>query len=115
MLACSCFQGSHTAEAIAEHFENTTAIFNISNKISHIIIDIATNIIREFSLPGFEKVSVHDSPDSSDFESDDEADVSMPTSVEGLFDYVNKHVACFSHTSSKQLPSLRYSQRPQQL
>ena len=88
-LACSRFRGSHTAEAIAEQLENTTAFFGISNKISHIITDNASNMIKAFSLPGFERVSVHDSPDSSDAESDDEADVSTHVSDEGLFDHMN--------------------------
>ena len=41
---------------------------------------------------------MHDSPDSSDADSDDEADVSTPVSDEDLFDYVNEHVSCFAHT-----------------
>ena len=41
---------------------------------------------------------MHDSPDSIDDESDDEADVSTSTFDEGLFDYVNDHVSCFAHT-----------------
>ena len=48
MLACSRFRGSHTAEANAEQFKNTTAIFGISNKISHIVTDNASNMIKAF-------------------------------------------------------------------
>ena len=59
----------------------------MSNKISHIVTDNASNMITAFSLAGFSTISVSDSLDSSNDEPDD-----------GLYEYVNEHVSCFAHT-----------------
>ena len=68
MLACTWFPGSHTADATAEQFDKTTAMFDLTNMISYIVTDSAANMLKAFSLPGFEDVAVPDaiSDDSSD-------------------------------------------------
>ena len=57
MLACSRFHGLHNAEHIYEQFERIKTNFEITNKISFIITDNASNMIKPFSLPGFGKES----------------------------------------------------------
>ena len=65
LLAFSRFRGSHTAEAISEQFDITLASFDISNKISHIITDNASNMSKAFTFPGFEDMETVDSVSSS--------------------------------------------------
>ena len=55
MLACSCFCGSHTVDAIAEEYERVVASFHLTQKLSFVITDSASNMIKAFSLPGFEE------------------------------------------------------------
>ncbi|KAI0241737.1 hypothetical protein LSAT2_020187, partial [Lamellibrachia satsuma] len=43
----------HTADNILQQYENTMAHFDISNQISHIVTDSASNMLNAFSLPGF--------------------------------------------------------------
>ena len=52
ILACTRFHGSHTADAIAEQLDRTTATFDLLNKISYIVTDNAVNMLKAVSLPG---------------------------------------------------------------
>ena len=65
MLACSRFHGSHIGDAISEEFEKTIASFQISRKVSFTITDSASNMLKAFSLPGFEEEN-DDSEDEND-------------------------------------------------
>ena len=61
MFACSRFHGSHTGDAISEQFEKIVASFEISNKVLFMITDSASNMMKAFSLPGFEEEDDDDS------------------------------------------------------
>jgi hypothetical protein len=84
MLACSRFRGSHTAENIAEEFQNTMDSFDISSKVSFIITDSAANMMKAFSLPGFEKFRNEHS--EGDEHSEDENDNLQPVEDEDIYD-----------------------------
>ena len=96
MLACSRFRGSHTGDAIYEEYEKIMALFQISNKVSFIISDSASNMTKAFSLPGFEEYD-----DNLEDESDDDSgEEDNRESVEELEDYyseLNQHVPCFAY------------------
>lgn len=60
MLACSRFKGKHTGDAIHREYEETIANYEIGHKVSNIVTDNASNMIKafSFSLPGFEKTTI---------------------------------------------------------
>ena len=92
MLSCSRFKGSHTGEAIFEHFQSTIASFKVSNKIAVIITDNASNMIKAFSLPGFP-----DESDDDDDDTDDSLEISDPL-IDIYDDLHNEHIPCYAHT-----------------
>ena len=102
MLACTRFCGSHTADAIAEQFDRTTAMFDLTNKILSIVRDNAANMFKAFWLQGFEDVAVPGaiSDDSIDGDDDDDDDNALSTVVSNnsLWVNVSEHVSCFVHT-----------------
>ena len=56
----------HTVNATAEQSERTTVMFDLTNKISHIVTDNAANILKAFSLPEFEAPAVISDASSDD-------------------------------------------------
>ncbi|KAK2160113.1 hypothetical protein LSH36_140g05001 [Paralvinella palmiformis] len=98
MLACTRFHGSHTADAIAKQFATTSATFDLTNKVSRIVKNNATNKLKAFSQPGFEAVDDASQSTSEDSCNDDDDGVATTASDDALFDYVNEHVSCFAHT-----------------
>ena len=90
MLACHLFRGCHTANNILQQYENTMAHFDISNQISHIVTDSASNMLNYFSLPGFVDTDDQD-PDEPDHTTDDD-----PSDT--AFDDLPDHMPCFAHT-----------------
>ena len=70
MLACSRFRGSHTGDAIAEEYERVVTSFHLTQKISFVVTDSASNMhmIKAISLPGFEE----DAEDDVESEESDE-------------------------------------------
>ena len=96
MLGCIRFRGSHTADAIAEQFSTTAATYDLNDKISHIVTDNAANMLKAFSLPGFETTVTNET--LSDDDDDEDDDVTTVVSDDSLFEYVNDHISCFAHT-----------------
>ena len=96
MLGCIRFRGSHTADAIAEQFSTTAATYDLNDKISHIVTDNAANMLKAFSLPGFETTVTNET--LSDDDDDEDDDVTTAVSDDSLFEYVNDHISCFAHT-----------------
>ena len=98
MVACHRFQGRHTACNIYEVFQDIVASYKISNKISSIITDNASNMVKAFSLPGY--INTYQESDISESE-DDNDDHS-----EDIFDYEDDVLdllpptrsSCFAHT-----------------
>ena len=99
MLAGSRFRGSHTGDAISEEYEKIMASFQISNKVSFIISDSASNMIKAFSLPGFEEEYDDNLEDESDDDSEEEGRENVETleELEDFYSELNQHVSCFAH------------------
>lgn len=94
MLACKRVKGRHTAENILDHFEEIKTVYNLNNKITHIVTDNASNMIAAFSKK---------SSDTSDSDSDsDTEDNTLDTSEDNTSDlcnYLPEHESCFCHTT----------------
>ena len=93
MVACKRFHGSHTADGIHQVFEETLASYTIQGKISAVVTDNASNMVRAFSFPGLENINEPELPDP------DEVDGEMlqPTG-DDLDDFTYERLSCFIHT-----------------
>jgi hypothetical protein len=65
MLACKRFKGRHTAENIRHEYEEMVSSYEIGHKITTIVTDNASNMIKDFnfSLPGYVEDVYQTSPD----------------------------------------------------
>ena len=80
VLACRRFTGLHTTDNISTQYEEIVNEFNIADKVTHIVSDNASNMVKAFTLPGYNANSYSDSEDtdgSSDTELDDIKDTSQ--------------------------------------
>ena len=91
MVACKRFHGSHTANRIHQVFEETLASYAIQGKISAVVTDNASNMVRAFSLPGLENINELPDPDEVDGE------MLQPTG-DDLDDFTYDRLSCFIHT-----------------
>ena len=94
MLACHRVRGSHTAENVHLMYEETVACFDLAGKVSAIVTDNGSNMVKAFTLPGMENMAV-------DVEDDDETHDSDLTGVQLTDDLeflVPQRVPCFAHT-----------------
>lgn len=104
MIGCSRFKGSHTGEAIMEEFQKTMFSLEISSKVSFVITDSAANMVKAFSLPGFEDAPTDDESDDESYEeglNDDEDDNVPIEANEDIYDELHvmvQRVPCFAHT-----------------
>ena len=100
MLTCTRFKGSHTAENIAQVYEDVLAEYRIENKFLTAVTDNAANVVKAFNLPGFGSTEECDASSSS--ESDDEDhendDPIGPIDLHDSMFYVPTHITCFAHT-----------------
>ena len=53
MLACRRFTGRHTADNISVQYEEVVNKFNIADKVTHVVSDNASNVVKAFKLPGY--------------------------------------------------------------
>ena len=102
-LSCKRFKGKYTAENIRHEYEETLAIYDISDKIFAVVTDNASNMVKaiKFSLPGYtiEEAFDKDEPEESEGESDNEEEDSYyDTNEEAVFDHLPKHSRCCAHT-----------------
>ena len=90
MLACNRFSGKHTAEHILENYQEILANFDLSSsKISSVITDSASNMIRAFvTLPGLDSQSANDN---------DELLPIVDTDAKLLDLLPHQHYPCFNH------------------
>ena len=86
MLACHRLTGSHTAENIHESYTRTVETFAVQAKVGFIVTDNAANMIKAFSLPGFDVLSDSDS-DLDTVDITDQLDYLPPS-----------RLSCFAHT-----------------
>ena len=100
MLECKRFKGRHTAENIAHNYDEVITSYNIDRKIVTTVTDNASNIVKAFSLPGFQDDSLHTNRDDEDNEGDeDEEDEKInEMDLHDSLDYVSEHDTCFAHT-----------------
>lgn len=49
------FQGQTHWRNIFQEYENTVTSFNISSKVSHILTDYDSNMLKAFKLPGYKE------------------------------------------------------------
>lgn len=97
LLCCKRFKGKHTSENIRNAYEEALACFDIANKTTAVVSDNATNMVKAFSIPGFELNEICSENDNSD--SDDECSETDDTTTESSIDVcLPKHVRCFAHT-----------------
>lgn len=94
MVSCSRFQGRHSAENIRQEYEEVVSDLNVRNKISYVVSDNASNMVKAFkmSLPGFEKTCVTDNADD-DLDENDDMDLDDDEPETGF-----KHMRCYAHT-----------------
>ena len=98
MVECHRFQGRHSACNTYEVFQSLVVLYKISNKISSIITDKASNMVKAFILPGYKNTTYQESDGS---ESEDDND----NHSEQIFDYEDvlellplTRSSCFAHT-----------------
>ncbi|VDI11014.1 Hypothetical predicted protein [Mytilus galloprovincialis] len=58
MICCKRFKGRHTAESIRSEYEEVVTSFEIGFKIAAIVSDNASNMVKAFSIPGFDDFKV---------------------------------------------------------
>ncbi|KAJ8315996.1 hypothetical protein KUTeg_006010 [Tegillarca granosa] len=96
MFCCKRFCGKHTAENIRNEYEEIIASFDIAKKIVAIVSDNASNMVKAFSIPGYEDEDISQDQDSdesdnevssSDQEADSDFDICLP-----------QHVRCYAHS-----------------
>ena len=93
MISCSRFKGSHTGDRIFSVYQETLSHFDIANKISHIITDNASNMVKAFTLPGMDDLAT----DRDEDEDEDDCFEEEPLSDE--FDQSQaQRSPCFAHT-----------------
>ena len=85
---------------VTEQFERTTATIDLTIKISYIFTDNVANMLKAFSLPGFEVMAVPDTISGDSSDGDDDDGNAIPTVVldSSLLDNVSEHVSCFAYT-----------------
>ena len=107
-LACKRLRGRHTAENIYSLYEEVIASFKLADQVMHITTDSASNMLKAFSLPGYEDDSPPDDPEDPDDEGDDaglfdllqgepEYEHIDGSQAENLLTYIADHDPCFIH------------------
>ena len=91
MLCCKRFKGKHSADRIRNEYEETISSFCLADKIIAVVSDNATNMIKAFSLPGYDDIK-----DTDESESEDENDDDNVMSDSDIF--LPKHSRCYAHT-----------------
>ena len=91
MLVCKRFTGRHTADNFMAQYEEVINAFHIRGKITNIVTDNASNMIKAFRLPGF----VVDECDQESESDDDDSEVDIDKNV---FMYLPPHDSCYAHT-----------------
>lgn len=116
ILTWKRFTGKHTTDNIVAQDEEVINNYGISTKVSHIITDNASNMVKVFSLPLYQQPDLEAESDSDqeiniDSDGSSESDNELN---EELFIYLPQHDGCFAHMlqlvikdGMKELGSLR--------
>lgn len=94
MLQCKHFKECHTAENIAHNYDEVNTSYNVDHKIATTVTDNACNVIKAFSLPGFQDDSLSTNGDDEDNKGEESNEIDLHDSL----DYVPEHDTCFTHT-----------------
>lgn len=99
LLECKRFKGRHTAENIAQYYEEAITTYSIQSKVICTVTDNASNIVKAVSLPGFKR---QEPPtDESEDEVDDDNDLDDHgdnTTLQSEYCLESGHSPCFAHT-----------------
>ena len=95
MLRWNRFYGQHTADNITQQYHETVDHYNLAEKISNIVTDSASNMLKAFRLPGFQ---LEENGSETDSDADDEEDNVDVIDLEGSMTYLPQHDPYFSHT-----------------
>ncbi|KAK2152194.1 hypothetical protein LSH36_337g00018 [Paralvinella palmiformis] len=87
MLGCQRFRGQHTAENISNAYDEVTASYDLTGKVSNVITNNESNMLKAFRLPGF----------STEPDSDDE-DESEAVNLNDDLQLHMEHDPCFAHS-----------------
>lgn len=96
VLSCQRFKGRHTAENICQVYDQVLHSYNIQSKVSFIIKDNASNMIKAFTL--FPPVHVSDSESDGEDEEADDASVEVVNVDEEMMYFPPERLPCFTHT-----------------
>ena len=101
MLACSRFHGSHTGDAIAEEYETVVTSFHLTHKLSFVITDSASNMIKAFLLHGFEEdeILLENEVEVTSYVEEEQEDIYQLEGNIGtdVYSELNQHIPCFAH------------------
>lgn len=93
MLSCQRFKGRHTADNIYQVYDDVLDNYSIQNKVSFIITDNASNMIKAFTL--FPPVQVNS---ESEDEEDDGCDLQVVNVDEEIMYFPPERLPCFAHS-----------------
>ena len=96
ILGCDRFRGEHNAENIAQNYEELIWFYKLKGKVTHIVTDNTSNMLKAFRLPGFD-VFIADELDSEPSDEEDEGDIQSVAITNSLI-YLPEHDSCFIHT-----------------
>ncbi|KAI0211964.1 hypothetical protein LSAT2_003149 [Lamellibrachia satsuma] len=91
MLAFYRVRGSHTAENVHLMYEETVACFDLAGKVSAIVTDNGSNMVKAFTLPGMENMAV-------DVDETHDSNLTWVQLTDDLEFLVPQQVPCFAHT-----------------
>ncbi|XP_048867862.1 E3 SUMO-protein ligase ZBED1-like isoform X4 [Brienomyrus brachyistius] len=94
MLSCRRFKGRHSADNICGVYEDILSTYGIKNKVSFIVTDNASNILKAFTL--FPPMAVVD--DEEEMEQDAVSDLHVVNIDEEMMYFPPERSPCFVHT-----------------
>ena len=100
MIACKRFKGKHSYDNIRHEYEEAMASFDVENKVTTVINDNASNMIKafNFSIPGCDKSISTIAADCNDNDDKDEQCDDTPAYDLLPEDCFPNHQRCYAHT-----------------
>jgi len=103
VLAADSFPGRHTAENIAEAYDNVVEKFKLTTKVTKVVSDNASSMLKAFqvSLPEFVLHKTSEESDTVNEQCNPDPEEEMldeETDVNDLLSYLPERVSCFAHT-----------------
>ena len=96
VLACKPMTGAHTAEHIAELYDSILLDYGLTHKVSAVVSDNASNMVKAFRLPGYVvDAEIHDGESSDDVDdstADFPDDEDCPVSIAEPYKCIQEHL-----------------------